>query len=521
GNWFAGELQLLDDLFNLIGPTVSTNGQGQAYTFQGLAPGTYNISRALLGTTELCPNNYLLNIEVPSAGNPCGTVSGTIYLDHDQDCVQDANDEPIPYRVLEILPGPVYTITNALGGYDLGLAYGNFTIDQQNPASMYQVCPPLAQAPFILDSGQPNIVIDFADSSLVPLDVYCMLQSTPLRPGFQGGYYGHVSNNSGQVSGPIAVSFTIPAPLTFVSAEPMPSSVVGDLVTWTDLPPLGGFDQHDIHIFVQVPPDPVLIGTVVTAVLTATQPLPEAGLANNSVALPREITGSYDPNTKHARTSTGESDEQYYIGSDEWIDYTIRFQNTGTDTAFTVTITDTLATELDMARFEQGVASHPFTVSFKSGRVVEWRFDNILLPDSGTNEAGSHGLVSFRIKPMQPLTAGTEIANTANIFFDFNEPVITEPAIFYVETGLSVQQRESRELRTWPNPANGQLMVGSSTGLALGSLSVLDLQGRVVLQLPALTGNLHAVDVTGIAAGTYLLKARTTEGVLSTRFVKQ
>src|SRR5690606_34512909 len=131
------------------------------------------------------------------------------------------------------------------------------------------------------------------------------------------------------------------------------------------------------------------------------------------------VTASFDPNDKLAMTSSGYSNEYFYIDQDEWIDYTIRFQNTGTDTAFTVVITDTLNAELDMASFEQGLASHPFSVSFKPDRVVEWRFENILLPDSNVNEAASHGLVSFRIKPHLPILPGTEIENIANIYFDF------------------------------------------------------------------------------------------------------
>ncbi|MBK8497772.1 MAG: DUF11 domain-containing protein [Flavobacteriales bacterium] len=401
-NWFFGNLQLLDDLFNFVGGTVSTSGQGQIHTFEGLAPGTYNISRTLLGTTEPCID-YLLNIVVPSAGNPCGTVSGDVFLDHDQDCVQDANDEPIPYRVLELLPGPQYTITNGTGHYDLGLGYGNFTIDHLDDLGFQQICPPAQQQPFTINGVSSDVVVDFADSSLVQLDVLTFLHATAIRPGFEAGYSGYVANTSGQLSGLVDATFTIPAPLTYVSATPAPASVVGNVLTWTSLPALGAFDQRYLHITVQVPPDPLLIGTFVTAALSASQPIAESDLANNSIALTSGITGSYDPNDKHARTSSGWSDELYYIGVDEWVEYVIRFQNTGNDTAFTVVVTDTLSEELDMSTFEQGVASHAFSVSFKPGRVIEWRFEDIDLPDSTTNWVGSNGFVAFRVQPQLPI----------------------------------------------------------------------------------------------------------------------
>ncbi|MEZ4738443.1 MAG: hypothetical protein R2818_03585 [Flavobacteriales bacterium] len=58
--------------------------------------------------------------------------------------------------------------------------------------------------------------------------------------------------------------------------------------------------------------------------------------SNNAASYSTVVTGSYDPNDKPASTSTQASDELYFIDQDEWIDYTIRFQNTGTDTAFNV-----------------------------------------------------------------------------------------------------------------------------------------------------------------------------------------
>src|SRR5690606_8518432 len=103
----------------------------------------------------------------------------------------------------------------------------------------------------------------------------------------------------------------------------------------------------------------------------------------------------------------------------EWIDYTIRFQNTGTDTAFNVLITDTLPAYLDPGSFVVGAASHNFTWELRDAGTLKFSFPDILLPDSNANEAASHGFVSFRIKPREPVLPGTMIENFANIYFDF------------------------------------------------------------------------------------------------------
>ncbi len=111
---------------------------------------------------------------------------------------------------------------------------------------------------------------------------------------------------------------------------------------------------------------------------------------------------------------------------DETLRYTIRFQNTGNDTAFNITIRDQLPPELDLATFEPGVASHAYEATLHEDGLAEFHFRNILLPDSTTNEPGSHGFVSFRIRTNSGLAENTVVGNSAGIYFDFNAPVLTD-----------------------------------------------------------------------------------------------
>lgn len=74
------------------------------------------------------------------------------------------------------------------------------------------------------------------------------------------------------------------------------------------------------------------------------------------------------------QTSSGYSDAQYFIGTDEWLDYTIRFQNTGTDTAFTVVITDTLPLVLDPLSFQPGAASTSDDVAMSGAGLATFTF---------------------------------------------------------------------------------------------------------------------------------------------------
>ncbi|MBL0044609.1 MAG: T9SS type A sorting domain-containing protein [Flavobacteriales bacterium] len=242
-------------------------------------------------------------------------------------------------------------------------------------------------------------------------------------------------------------------------------------------------------------------------------------LSNNSYTASEVVTGSYDPNDKIARTSTGWSDSQYFLDQDSWIDYTIRFQNTGTDTAFTVVITDTLEADLDMSIFEMGASSHPVEVTFRAGRLVKWTFNNILLPDSNVNEAASHGLVSFRIKPVLPLLPGTLISNTANIYFDFNEPVITEPSVLVAEFSTGVQRLEKGQFRLQPNPTNDQLFISSDGGI--DAVTVLAADGREMMRRSLRSSN-TSIDVSALRSGAYVLLATLYNGsTLRERFINR
>ncbi|AHM60017.1 hypothetical protein D770_08780 [Flammeovirgaceae bacterium 311] len=141
------------------------------------------------------------------------------------------------------------------------------------------------------------------------------------------------------------------------------------------------------------------------------------------VCLP--IIDSYDPNDKQVAPAGITSTNN--IAEDSMLEYTIRFQNTGTDTAYTVVVVDPLSEHLDISTLKVGLSSHPVKWEFSQDNQpsIVWRFPKINLPDSTTNERASHGFVKFKIRPKPDLPLGTVISNKAEIYFDYNSPIIT------------------------------------------------------------------------------------------------
>lgn len=147
------------------------------------------------------------------------------------------------------------------------------------------------------------------------------------------------------------------------------------------------------------------------------------------------VTGSYDPNDK-----TGYPlgiGANHYILPNGKMEYVIRFQNTGNDTAFTVVVRDTLDIDLNILTVNSGVSSHNYTFQMQGPRVLEWTFENIMLPDSTTDEPGSNGFVTFTVDQVSDLPDGTEINNEVGIYFDFNAPVITNTTSHIIQRNIS------------------------------------------------------------------------------------
>ncbi|MGB3798839.1 MAG: MopE-related protein [Lewinella sp.] len=142
-----------------------------------------------------------------------------------------------------------------------------------------------------------------------------------------------------------------------------------------------------------------------------------------------ELRCAYDPNDMLVSPNRKEPSNSNYTQLDETITYTVRFQNTGNDTAYTVLVEDELTVLHDLSTFEKVASSHPYTVEwYEAGRVI-FRFDEIYLPDSTTDLAASQGFVTFDIRTHQHLEDFTVVKNNAAIYFDGNAPIITNTVI--------------------------------------------------------------------------------------------
>jgi hypothetical protein len=481
-----------------------TYGPPEQVTVTGLTEGDFELSVHNAAYPSCSDTLYL---SVPSTTMDCGTISGTLFADLDGDCVLNGADVPLPYRIVEIQPGAQSALGDANGSYVLGAGYGDYTVDHAS-TGFDVLCPATTPVDVTLSAFTPTAIVDFAMEPLLGPDAGIFLWASPHKPGNSAMYMVHVINSGPYALTDLTVDLAYDPLLTSFLVAPTP--VVDDpgLVQWS-IPALPPFGTVLCSLYVQIPNDPGLIGTTMNAVATLSTTPPDADPGNDIASLGTVVTAAYDPNDKQARTSSGTSTDHYLLDSDVFVDYSIRFQNTGNAAAELVYVLDTIATAFDLMSFQLIGASHAFTASLLNDRVLRFDFPGIMLPDSASDPLGSQGFVRFRIAPEEPMPGDT-LANAVDIFFDLNPPVRTNASVLAVEGPQLVTDRNGTGSRMFPNPVQDVAHV-SGLGSGAWALSVIGLDGRVVASLVG-TGPDARFSLGSLAPGGYVMRIGITHG---------
>ena len=236
----------------------------------------------------------------------------------------------------------------------------------------------------------------------------------------------------------------------------------------------------------------------------------------------RENTGAFDPNDKQG-FPRGYGLEHFILPNTD-IEYLVRFQNTGTDTAFTVVIRDTLSSLLDPQGLQPGASSHPYRFEMYGEGLLKFIFENILLPDSNANEAASHGFVKFRIPQRAGNLPGQVIENSAAIYFDFNAPIITNTTFHTIGENFividpllhaSTDASRQPEGTVYPNPFHESAVfdLGDTQGGPF-TFHLFDSLGKEWSRA-VFEGPVFRFYRQGLPAGIYFFRIGTSEGVVA------
>ncbi|MBK8947332.1 MAG: T9SS type A sorting domain-containing protein [Flavobacteriales bacterium] len=349
---------------------------------------------------------------------------GSVFMDYDVDSHLDSTDLKIPFRLVRTDANPVLVWTNSAGDYDLPADTGTWNV-WHTPPTLYAVTndPDTLQASLTVQ--QPiatGLDIGLAPAIQDTLPFITLTRSGVLRCDDQVVVWLTLRNNGTFIPEGIHMDFVVEPDMTIDGAYPTPDSIVNHHIHWY-IDSLGWFQEFQATIVLTVGPVGSVAGYGYT-VTAANQPI-----IFQQPPFQTTVSCAFDPNDKLV-TPQGFGLTGAVPIDQEWLEYTVRFQNTGTDTAFTVQLLDTLDADLDPLTMEVLAASHDLTrIQVDAQQVALFRFERILLPDSNVNEPASHGFVKYRIKPVAGSPHLTAITNSAAIYFDLNPPVITNTVL--------------------------------------------------------------------------------------------
>ncbi|AHM59425.1 hypothetical protein D770_05810 [Flammeovirgaceae bacterium 311] len=445
--------------------------------------------------------------------HPTKLVSGKVYLDTNKNGSEQADEPGLCNQKLLIMPGNIEVYTNIHGKFNWSGAPGKYTV-QVLPTEDWQlsgdsdiyeiIVPGTNQVTFGLTQTTPKPAIDIQLTS-----------SAPSRCGFEVVYWlDYVNKGNVLVNGEILLDINP----EIILIESTPAPVINDngKLRW-NLQNLQPTQQKKILLRLRMPG--------VDAMGDTLKFRSQANISGTNISardtLEQVITCAYDPNDKQVKPAGIE--EEHYTLKNSWLDYTIRFQNTGTDTAFTVVLRDTLDIGLDLTTLQILGSSHSMQASRKAN-AMEFMFDNILLPDSTTNEPLSHGYVRYRIKAKAGVAENTVVENKAYIFFDFNPAIVTNTTFNTLVTTLPQRevtgiQEQERKLKVFPNPTEGTINLQAQAPIE--EVLVYNQMGQLIHQQvfknPKPEQN---ISIAYYPPGIYLVRVRAGKSHFQQKLVK-
>ena len=482
------------------------------YEFPDISEGMYDFYIRTVCTPEMKsvwagPLSFTIGEQTPN------TISGIVTYDANNDDIAGVGDAPMPYTevIITVNDEQQSAYTNADGEYKLyNIPTGENIVSVESVAPLgFTALTSLTQTVNFTEgfNHQVNFTYGFPEPVFDLSIVFT--PANEARPGFEAGYYITVINNgtADVAEAIISVSFDDNR-LDLIN----PGDYIQDGSTFTftveNLPALA---SHTEYVTFQCLPPDTNVGGEELKFSAYVDVEGDIAPQDNLAMLNQIIVNSFDPNDIRVHEGAYIMEEQ----ADDFLTYTIRFQNTGTASAINIRLENDLDEKLDWETFQPLVSSHSYTVSRNENRLT-FRYDNIFLADSTSNEPASHGFVTYKIKPKPGFGLGQVISNGAGIYFDFNPAVLTNIATTEVVSLAGLHDNRKVVAVVYPNPVTDRLYINSIGG-DLRSVEVYDVNGRQY-HIRFRDGY---IDTGNLSDGVYLIKVTSSIGSQTFKVLKK
>ena len=520
-------------------PTTPCNGQITANYMVSCSYSPNNVEYPVINNAQ--PGQYYLIMVTNYSNQPgyikitdlgsastgainCSGLRLNAFLDSNNNGTKDVGEQNFPlgqfhYEVntngiIHHITSPtgVYNIydTNATNSYSL-----SYTIDPAYVGLYNITTPSYSNVNVIVGGGMTtyNFPITVAQSytdlvtTIVPINAP--------RPGFiyeNKIIYTNLGNQN-IAAGSIIFVKDPNVTITSVSQAGVTMLANGFSYDFTNLAP---FEVRVISVYMQVPTIPtVTAGQLLTNTATINPITGDVVPSNNTSSLTQIIVNAYDPNDK--MESHGERILYSSFTSNDYLTYTIRFENTGSASAINVRINDVLDSKLDETTVRTLSSSHSYILD-RVGNTLNWKFDNIMLPVSIANTSTGKGYVTFQVKPKPGYALGDIIPNTGAIYFDYNPAIITNTFNTEFVASLANMEFSSTNLAVYPNPANEVITIQLNSNSFIKQVQLIDMLGRVIKKENYSSSNYsETMNLKEVGNGTYFVEVTTDSNKKETK----
>lgn len=479
-----------------------------------LNPGTYLPRITVYSPDSLYSSSIVVDQPI-LISDTCGSITGTVYLDNNQNCLFDSGDQGMANRWVTLQAGSNswFTYTDSNGVYSFNVPVGpvyNIYLDTTGnwySGGFNMVCPANG---FIPVTSIPSSGNNFFMTCLTGYDLNAQLSGWRFVPGQVGQICVYPFDQlCGSPNGQVHVILdSLLTPLPDASY-----TISGDTVTWTITSANFYYSSHCISVTTSTGAS---IGDSVCATVILEPIAGDSVPSNNIQTRCWAVRTSWDPNDKSALPEGDGSN--HAIRPLTELTYTIRFQNTGNAPAQNIFILDTIDANLDISTLNILANSHAMIPDVLDGNILRFAFSNIQLPDSNSNEPLSHGYVTYSILPVDPISNGAVINNTAAIYFDYNAPVITNTVFHTIDFFLNAVEINKSAIvsQVFPNPASERIFIRlAEPGKTV--ISFYDLSGRLVVEKQL--DHSGYISVNKLQAGVYKVQVTQNEAIFNTSVV--
>lgn len=442
------------------------------------------------------------------------TFSGNIkFNSNNNNCLNSTINVPNVKAVFSSNSDNKFTFSNASGNFSEISESNSVTI---TPSLNYFTFFPSSQTLNINNYGNMQNVNFCATATGVHNDLeIVIIPLTDAVPGFNSTYK-IVYQNKGTttLSGSLTMNYNSSL-VTYLSSNIPPLSQNSGLITW-NYSNLAPFTSNSITVTLKLntPTDtnPVNSGDVLHFTTSVYPLVTDETPQNNTFNLNQTVVNALDPNDKTCLE--GEVVGTNYIN--EYVNYVIRFENTGTAKATHVVIDDFIdSSKFDLSSILPVHASHDYKMIVSNTNKVSFVFEYIDLafPPSTLR----YGYIAFKIKTKTTLTAGDTFVNKANIYFDYNSPIITNEYSTIINGLLSTSDIDNpKNTSVYPNPTKDFLNIKSDTTVA--KIELFDSMGRILQSLNQ-PGN--QINLQSLPNGVYIIKIHDSNGIHSKKIIKK